>query len=153
MNIEFTKEMVKEAFLNNRRKRNFMLYKVYESVFTYDHTAEFIATYISQDLGITISKSTIDMTRIRVAKKLQNPKKAAKKVSTKSAKVTVSPKKIKVQSGEKEVIINSNSEEIKSSTPTENLPKIEVNEPLQESFPKTLNWRNFNQEGEKNLGF
>ncbi|MCU0467451.1 MAG: hypothetical protein MUF58_02535 [Arcicella sp.] len=149
MNIEFTKEMVKEAFLSNKRKRNFMLYKVYESIFTYDHTAEFIATFISQDLGIPISKSIIDMTRIRVAKKLQNPKKATKKVSTKSSKKTVSSKK----SGKKEVIINSNSEETKSFTIIENLPKIEVAEPLQESFHKTLNWRTFNQEGEKDLDF
>jgi hypothetical protein len=68
----FTKEMVLNAFQQNKRKRNFILYKVYESWFSYDLTAETIASRISQDLGYTISKSIVDMTRIRVMKKQGN---------------------------------------------------------------------------------
>ena len=50
-----------------------MLYKVYESWFSYDLTAETIASQITQDLGFPISKSIVDMTRIRVMKKQINP--------------------------------------------------------------------------------
>ena len=84
MKLEFTKEMLKDAFLSKKRKRNFMLFKVYESLFSYNHTAETIAALISKDLGIPISKSTIDMTRIRVAKKLQSVNQERKKIKTKS---------------------------------------------------------------------
>lgn len=69
----YTKEMLLNAFQQNKRKRNFMLYKVYESWFSYDLTAETIASQISQDLGYPITKSIVDMTRIRVMKKQINP--------------------------------------------------------------------------------
>jgi hypothetical protein len=69
----YTKEMLLKAFQQNKRKRNFMLYKVYESWFSYDLTAETIASQISQDLGYPITKSIVDMTRIRVMKKQINP--------------------------------------------------------------------------------
>jgi hypothetical protein len=68
----YTKEMLLNAFQQNKRKRNFMLYKVYESWFSYDLTAETIASLITQDLGFPISKSIVDMTRIRVMKKQMN---------------------------------------------------------------------------------
>lgn len=69
----YTKEMLLNAFQQNKRKRNFMLYKVYKSWFSYDLTAETIASQISQDLGYPITKSIVDMTRIRVMKKQINP--------------------------------------------------------------------------------
>ena len=68
----YTKEMLLQAFQLNKRKRNFILYKVYESWFSYDLTAETIASLITQDLGFPISKSIVDMTRIRVMKKQIN---------------------------------------------------------------------------------
>ena len=68
--IVYTKEMLLNAFQKNKRKRNFMLYKVYESWFSYDLTAETIATLITKDLGFPISKSIVDMTRLRVMNKL-----------------------------------------------------------------------------------
>lgn len=68
----YTKEMLLQAFQLNKRKRNFILYKVYESWFSYDLTAETIASLITQDLGFPISKSIVDMTRIRVMKKQAN---------------------------------------------------------------------------------
>jgi hypothetical protein len=70
--MTYTKEMLLNAFQQNKRKRNFMLYKVYESWFSYDLTAETIASQITQDLGFPISKSIVDMTRIRVMKKQMN---------------------------------------------------------------------------------
>ena len=70
--MTYTKEMLLNAFQQNKRKRNFMLYKVYESWFSYDLTAETIALQITQDLGFPISKSIVDMTRIRVMKKQIN---------------------------------------------------------------------------------
>lgn len=73
----FTKEMLLNAFQQNKRKRNFILYKVYESWFSYDLTAETIASRISQDLGFPISKSIVDMTRIRIMKKQVNPSKSS----------------------------------------------------------------------------
>jgi hypothetical protein len=71
--MTYSKEMLLNAFQQNKRKRNFMLYKVYESWFSYDLTAETIASQITQDLGFPISKSIVDMTRIRVMKKQINP--------------------------------------------------------------------------------
>jgi hypothetical protein len=70
--MTYSKEMLLNAFQQNKRKRNFMLYKVYESWFSYDLTAETIALQITQDLGFPISKSIVDMTRIRVMKKQLN---------------------------------------------------------------------------------
>ncbi len=152
MKIEFTKEMLKDAFLSNKRKRNFMLFKVYESVFSYEHTAEFIAAFISKDLGIPISKSTIDMTRIRVAKKLQTAKIERKKDKTKLGKVPKSVKKEGVVLVEKEVILTSSVLEIIPPLPTEKMPVSEIVEPLNENFEK-VKWREFEQQDTKDLGF
>lgn len=152
MKIEFTKEMLKEAFLSNKRKRNFMLFKVYESIFSYEHTAEFIAAFISKDLGIPISKSTIDMTRIRIVKKLQTAKIERKKDKTKSVKT---PKMVKKERGvlvEKEVILTSSVLEIIPPLPTEKMPVSEFVEPFNESFEK-VKWKEFEQQDTKDLGF
>ena len=152
MKLEFTKEMLKDAFLSKKRKRNFMLFKVYESLFSYNHTAETIAAIISKDLGIPISKSTIDMTRIRVAKKLQNPNKEKKKVKTKSEKVPKLVKKIKDLTMEKEAILTSSVSEIVPPLPAEKIPVLEFIEPLQENFEKAT-WKDLEQQDTKDLGF
>lgn len=120
MKIEFTKEMLKEAFLNNKRKRNFMLFKVYESVFSYEHTAEFIAAFISKDLGIPISKSTIDMTRIRVAKKNKTAKLERKKSKIQAVKVPNLVEKKEEKVIEKEEKVRSSASEINPTLPPEN---------------------------------
>lgn len=152
MKIEFTKEMLKEAFLNNKRKRNFMLFKVYESIFTYDHTAEFIAAFISKDLGIPISKSIIDMTRIRVAKKSKSAKIAPKKEKAKSAKL---PKPIKNKEKilvEKEENAASSALEISPTLPTENKTTLENMEVVNSGVEKT-SWKEFQKQDTSNLEF
>jgi hypothetical protein len=152
MKIEFTKEMLKEAFLSNKRKRNFMLFKVYESVFSYEHTAEFIAAFISKDLGIPISKSTIDMTRIRVAKKLQTTKQERKKGKTKSVKIPKSVKKETEILVKKEVNSTSSVLEIIPPLPTEKMPVSEFIEPLNTGFDKAK-WIELEEKDTKDLGF
>jgi len=152
MKIEFTKEMLKEAFLSNKRKRNFMLFKVYESVFSYDHTAEFIAAFISKDLGIPISKSTIDMTRIRVAKKIQSAKKERKQAKTKSVKIPESLKKEGNILVEKEDNLRSSASEIVSTLPTEKMIISEFTEPENTKFEKAT-WKDFQGTDTKDLGF
>ena len=152
MNIEFTKEMLKEAFLSNKRKRNFMLFKVYESVFSYDHTAEFIAAFISKDLGIPISKSTIDMTRIRVAKKIKTAKKEQKQEKPKSVKIPESLKKEGNILVEKEDNLRSSASEIVPILPTEKIPISEFTEPENTKFEKAT-WRDFQAADTKDLGF
>ena len=152
MKIEFTKEMLKEAFLNNKRKRNFMLFKVYESVFSYDHTAEFIAAFISKDLGIPISKSIIDMTRIRVAKKSETAKIAPKKVKPKSAKL---PKPVKNKNEnlvQKEENTGSSALEITPILPTENKMVFEMVKPINTVGEKTT-WKEFQKQDTKDLEF
>ena len=152
MKLEFTKEMLKEAFLSNKRKRNFMLFKVYESLFSYNHTAETIAALISKDLGIPISKSTIDMTRIRVAKKLQKPNQEREKLKTKSVKVPKLVKKEKDLAVKKEDVLTSSVLEIVPPLPVEKIPVLEFIEPLQENFEKAT-WRDLEQQNTKDLGF
>ena len=152
MKLEFTKEMLKDAFLSKKRKRNFMLFKVYESLFSYNHTAETIATIISKDLGIPISKSTIDMTRIRVAKKLQNPNKEKKKIKTKSEKVPKLVKKVKDVAVEKVDVLTSSLLEIVPPLPIEKIPSSDFIEPLQENFEKAT-WKDLEQQDTKDLGF
>ena len=152
MKLEFTKEMLKDAFLSNKRKRNFMLIKVYESLFSYNHTAETIAALISKDLGIPISKSTIDMTRIRVAKKLQSANQEREKVKTKSDKVPKLVKKVKNVAVEKEDILTGSVLEIIPPLPTEKIPVLEFIEPLQKNFEKAT-WKEFEQQDTKDLGF
>lgn len=152
MKIEFTKDMLKDAFLNNKRKRNFMLFKIYESVFSYEHTAEFIAAFISKDLGIPISKSTIDMTRIRVAKKIQNAKLERKKDKTKLSKVPKSVKKEKTILVEKEVVLTSSASEIIPPSTIEKIPVLEFIEPLNKNLEKAK-WMEFEQQDTKDLGF
>ncbi|MCU0467529.1 MAG: hypothetical protein MUF58_02930 [Arcicella sp.] len=152
MKVEFTKDMLKEAFLNNKRKRNFMLFKVYESIFTYDHTAEFIAAFISKDLGIPISKSTIDMTRIRVAKKIKSAKIAPKKVKTKSNKLNTTVKNKKEEIVQKEENIGSSASEINPPIPTENKTILENVEAVNSGFEKTT-WKEFQRQDTSDLGF
>ena len=152
MKLEFTKEMLKDAFLSKKRKRNFMLFKVYESLFSYNHTAETIAALISTDLGIPISKSTIDMTRIRVAKKLQKPNQERKKVKTKSVKVPKLVKKVMDLVVEKEAILTSSVMEIAPNLPVEKIPVLDFIEPLQENFEKAT-WKDLEQQDTKDLGF
>ena len=152
MKLEFTKEMLKEAILNNKRKRNFMLFKVYESVFSYEHTAEFIAAYISKDLGISISKSTIDMTRIRVAKKLQTAQKERKKNKPKSIKTSTVAKKENDLAVKKEDVQTSSTEEKTPPLPTEKIPMVESIEPLNKSFEKAT-WKDLYKHDTKGLGF
>ncbi len=152
MKLEFTKEMLKEAFLSKKRKRNFMLFKVYESLFSYNHTAETIAALISKDLGIPISKSTIDMTRIRVAKKLQTPNKEKKKVKTKSEKVPNLVKKVKDVAVEKEDALTSSVWEIPPIKATKEIPLSERIEPLNQPFNKAQ-WLEFQEQNTNDLGF
>lgn len=152
MKIEFTKNMLKEAFLNNKRKRNFMLFKVYESIFSYDHTAEFIAEFISKDLGIPISKSIIDMTRIRVAKKIKSAKIAPKKVKTNSAKLNTTVKNKKEEIVQKEENTGSSASEISPPIPTENRTILENVEAVNSGFEKTT-WKEFQRQDTSNLGF
>lgn len=148
MKIEFTKEMLKEAFLANKRKRNFMLFKVYESVFSYDHTAEFIADYISKDLGIPISKSTIDMTRFRVGKKI----KSTKKVKPKSVKVPESLKKEEKSKREKEENFGSSATEIIPVLLPDKFIISELTEPENTTEEKT-SWRDFKTADTQELEF
>ena len=152
MKLKFTKEMLKDAFLSKKRKRNFMLFKVYESLFSYNHTAETIAALISKDLGIPISKSTIDMTRIRVAKKLQKPNQERKKVKTKSVKVPELVKKVKDLAVEKEYVLTSSVSEIVPPLPTEKITILEFIEPFHENSEKAT-WRELEQQDTKDLGF
>ena len=152
MKIEFTKEMLKEAFLNNKRKRNFMLFKVYESVFSYDHTAEFIAAFISKDLGIPISKSIIDMTRIRVAKKSKTAKITPKKEKTKSAKSPKTVKNKEKKGVEKKENTGSSALEIVPTSPTENKIVLEWLEPVNTGEEKTT-WKEFQKQDTKDLEF
>ena len=156
MKIEFTKEMLKESFLSNKRKRNFMLFKVYESVFSYEHTAEFIAAFISKDLGIPISKSTIDMTRIRVGKKIKATKTEHKKEKPKSVKI---PKSLKKEGNIKEDIeiekgnnLRSSASEIVPTLPTEKIIISEFTEPVHSKFEKAT-WRDFQTADTKDLEF
>lgn len=152
MKIEFTKDMLKDAFLNNKRKRNFMLFKVYESVFSYEHTAEFIAAFISKDLGIPISKSTIDMTRIRVAKKIQTVKITHKKEKPKSVQL---PKTIKNEVKkiiEKEENIGSSASENIPPSPTESRTVLEWIEPVKSDSEKAT-WKEFQKQDTNDLEF
>lgn len=156
MKIEFTKEMLKEAFLSNKRKRNFMLFKVYESVFSYEHTAEFIATFISKDLGIPISKSTIDMTRIRVGKKIKTAKKEPKKEKPKSVKIN---KSLKKEGNSKDNIETEKADNLRSSAsevapilPTEKIIISEFTEPVHSEIEKAT-WRDFQATNTKDLEF
>ena len=144
--------MLKEAFLANKRKRNFMLFKVYESVFSYDHTAEFIAAFISKDLGIPISKSTIDMTRIRVVKKLKSAKKERKQEKPKSVKIPKSLKKEDNILAEKKDNLRSSASEIVPILPTEKIPILEFTEPENTKF-ENATWRDFQAADTKDLGF
>ena len=152
MKLEFTKEMLREAFLTNKRKRNFMLFKVYESIFSYEHTAEFIAAFISKDLGIPISKSTIDMTRIRVAKKLQSVQQERKKGKPELQKVPKSAKKESELEVKKEDVLTSSVGENIPPFPTEKIPVLEFIEPLNKNFDKAK-WWDFDQQDSKGLGF
>ncbi len=125
--MTYSKEMLLNAFQQNKRKRNFMLYKVYESWFSYDLTAETIALQITQDLGFPISKSIVDMTRIRVMKKQINPSQNTPNTissiplesqvdSTKKSELFVSPA---------ETILEDLSKEIKTwEFDPKRLPKI-----------------------------
>jgi predicted DNA-binding protein YlxM (UPF0122 family) len=152
MKIEFTKEMLKEAFLANKRKRNFMLFKVYESVFSYDHTAEFIADYISKDLGIPISKSTIDMTRFRVGKKIKSTEKETKKVKPKSVKVPESLKKEEKSKREKEENFGSSAAEIIPVLLPEKFIISELTE-REKTIGEKTSWRDFKTTDTQELEF
>ena len=66
-----TKEDILSAFKEKKRKRNFLLYEYYHDFFNDSYTSETIAKKISEDLGLPISKSIIEMVRFRIVNKIK----------------------------------------------------------------------------------
>lgn len=64
--LTFTKEDVRNAYLNKKRGRNFMLFQLYEKIFMEKaYTHESIATKLSEDLKYPISMSVVNNIRCR----------------------------------------------------------------------------------------
>ena len=65
-----TKEDIIHAFQTNQRKRNLLLYTFYKDrFFSQGFTAKFIATKLSQELGLSISENMVFLIFHRIAKK------------------------------------------------------------------------------------
>ena len=65
-----TKEDIVHAFQTNQRKRNLLLYTFYkDKYFSQGFTAKFIATKLSQELGLPISENMVFLIFHRIAKK------------------------------------------------------------------------------------
>jgi len=70
-----TKKDIIHAFETNQRKRNLLLYTFYkDAYFSHGFTAKFIATKLSQELGIPISENMVFLIFHRIAKKDKEPK-------------------------------------------------------------------------------
>ena len=66
---KITKEDVLDAFQQNKRKRNVLLYEYYYAdYFSADYSAAFIAGKISSDLGLAITPNMIRIARHRIGK-------------------------------------------------------------------------------------
>ena len=66
---KITKEDVVDAFRQNRRKRNILLYEYYYAdYFSADYSAAFIAGKISSDLGLAITPNMIRIARHRIGR-------------------------------------------------------------------------------------
>ena len=66
---KITKEDVVDAFRQNKRKRNILLYEYYYAdYFSADYSAAFIAGKISSDLGLPITPNMIRIARHRIGK-------------------------------------------------------------------------------------
>ncbi len=70
-----TKEDIIHAFQTNQRKRNLLLYTFYkDTYFSQGFTAKFIATKLSQELGLPISENMVFLIFHRIAKKNKESK-------------------------------------------------------------------------------
>lgn len=91
---KITKEYLKNAYLNNEKKRSFLLYEYYkEEYFHKGYPAKFIATSISEDLGITVTLRMIYLITDRIIKK-QKAALPSQPVTTPPAVDTFSSKQV-----------------------------------------------------------
>lgn len=81
--LTFDKEEVRNAYLNKKRGRNFMLFLLYKEIFmTKAYSHEVIATKLSKDLEYPISMSVVNNIRCRFVNRQEQMSKPIASVGT-----------------------------------------------------------------------
>ncbi len=89
--LTFTKEEVRNAYLNKKRNRNFLLFQLYQKIFMQrDYTHEVIATKLSQDLEYPISMSVVNNIRCRFVKREEQEGKLNASIDVKASRKATS---------------------------------------------------------------
>ncbi len=89
--LTFTKEEVRNAYLNKKRGRNFMLFQLYEKIFMEKaYTHESIATKLSEDLKYPISMSVVNNIRCRFVNREEQEGKPNAAIDAKASSKAIS---------------------------------------------------------------